>query len=602
MPDNEFLPLPTPPMDNDIDIEEAPPTPRLQGIALEAYSNVGSFAEDLGINKLSELATREFDPGRTMSSEEYEKSIYKVPGLNFPTGVPLNVARSRSNRYQDKLETQELLGNMEPGFLSFASRRVGDFIALAIGSALPSTKLLGAVSRPLLGGKLFPWLATKLESSSWKLLAAKGAVGVAEGGVIAVPFALSQYKNDLDLGQDDGYLSLVANEALGAGLGGAYRMGFGFDPPLIAPEEHQNAIDAATVQMFNGKPAYVEPLIENGAYQSAKDSALIVARSGAKTDELTMRLREIDTQLGENRAQIKTDFGKNKIGTELMDFPEGEKLSPKLETMFAKHREFWTEDEQKAFDTFRSSHVQKVQPTILNKLFNFSEKGVEKRSLDEQNIINDFKEGREEEAIQGEVDEIKSKKSTLQTRLETAETPKEKTKLRFKISDLEKAEDLNKDRLGNVQKLTNLIKENPEFAERWEETQNLLNERNQKSLELTANKSYAQVMSTYADPVKEADLRSAHDWTSSWKSDLFYEPDLLTASNEELRDIPDDISTDEREVRKMETSVNELRNEGKLAPEEEEILDGIEKDEAQHNKIAGALKSYVECLIGRGEE
>lgn len=596
---NSYIPIQTPAPPDDIDIEELAPTPRLEGTALTFYKDLSSFPEWYGINKLNEELTRVQNPGPLLTSEEYDKSAYKIAGVTHPGGIYTNVAKIQYANSRKHVIANDLVRNMTPGFLSSASRGVGHTLSLALALASPTAKIGGKYATSLFGGHLWPWLASKIEGSSLKLGLAKTAVGMAEGASIAAPFSLAQDANDARLGQHDGWLSFIANEGIGAGLGGFLRLGFGFNTPIINPEEARNMHDTAVEHLMGNRPAYLEPLLKNAGYRASKDYAGLESISSEASLKISNKLSELDEESSAINERIKKDFKKSKIGAEILRQPEGEEIAPRMEKLFSKHPEFWSEEEKSLADRFRSEHVRAKQPTILSKLFNAFNKSPENRLPEEHTLIEDFKKGREEDAIKSEIDKFSSQKKELQARREIQKEPRIKKKISWKISDLEKEIDKNSTRLGNIQKLSKL-RENKDFEDLWKRRGSILDEKSELGEQLKANKAFQDIVGTYKEPVTKEEFQDYLDYIKSWKSDLFLDPKTYENSMEERAKIMAERPL--IEDAKLAEKIEGARAKGELAAEEERELDELDRDDTVSNQIKEAVDTYVGCVEEGGQE
>ncbi len=593
MPDFAY-PLPRGDVENDIDLETAPQTSRLVGGALSAYNQVFAMPSNLGFNKLQEVITKEFDPGKILSSEDYDKSQFKIPGLTFPNGVPTNVARLRFNKFRDRKVIDNAINNMPAGFLSAVSRTAGSLIGLGIGADLDPLAFGVAKGTTSLTSKFAPWLLTKLEGTSARFLT-KAAIGGAEGATIATPFALSQYENDLDIGQDDGALSIAANIGMGVGLGASLRLGFGFDRPVMKTEEHQRAQSVAVNHLMNGKPAYVEPLIKNGAYQIAKESDEFLLKSEDMVSKLPDQIDELDKEIDAKSKEVKDAFKTKGLKTDLTDVERGSDFVDRLNKMREKGSDQFSEEENDLQKRFSSLTLSKKEPTVLKKAFDISEKSIARRSPEEEQFLADFVGKKEEDITNNEIDNLKSTRDDLRKRFDETKARDLKTKLRFKIADFEDRISKNVDRLEDIKSLAKL--EKPE-ADDIDDLGKLKTRRANLQNTLDANKVYAQNTNTNIEPVTEHELRNKSTWVQDWRSDFAYSPDESRAFRNEVAAIPDNV---EFNIEEPLQALNDLRAAGELSSEEEEFMDQIEKEDGAFDTISKSLRSYFDCLLKRGE-
>lgn len=590
-------PLPQSALPTDLDMESAPPTNILGGGAVAALNQFMTGPSAVGLKFLQEGLTAEMNPGKFLTTEEVEKSPYKIPGVSYPNGISQNVLKLKHNRLKNEQRTANILNNMPPGFLSWTSRNVGSLIGVAgtftidpIGSGIAKTTTS-------LTTRLAPWLLSKIEGRMLTF-AARAAIGFPETAIIGGPLSLAQYGNERDLGQDHGVLSIFANMATFGMLGGFIRLGFGFDRSVVKPEEHLRAQDAAINHLMNGKPAYVEPIIKNGAYQMAKESQQFLKRSGDMLEEIPTLIEKVDDEIKVKQTQLSKKFKGRARAEEVMDIEPGNEFVQRLDRMRIKPSELFTDEEKELSRKFISPTLSAKEPTILKKIFDITEKSSIRRSPKEQQLLDDFIGTKEKEVTLKEITDLTNKRAEITDRMKETKNESLKTKLKFKISDFNDRIKKNSIHLENIKKIDRLEKDNVETFELRGALKELEVRKQSLQSTLDANKIYSQNINTNQSPVTENELRSNTEWINDWRSDFPYSPQETKIFREDVATIPENIQFDSESVF---NDLKDLRDAGELTSKAEDFLDEVEKDDEAFESISSSLRAFFDCLLKRGE-
>jgi predicted nucleic acid-binding Zn-ribbon protein len=590
-------PLPQQSVPEELNAETHPATSRLVGGALSAYNSFFGTPVTMGFNWAQESLTKELDPGRFLTSEEYEKSEFKVPGLNFPNGVSQNVAKLRKNRARINQVKDNAINNMPAGFLSWAAENVGALVGTMGAFAVDPIAGGIAATTTSLTSRAVPWLLSKLEGTFAKA-AVRGGIGFGEGAAISLPITIPQYENERELGQDQGALSILANSAIFGAFGSALRLGFGFDRGVIKQRENLRAQEVAIDHLTNGKPAYIEPVIKNGAYQMSKESEMFLKRSEDMIVELPSKIEDIDSQIKEKSKALKSELRNLKGPKEFAEIDEGHEFVQRLDRMREKPSDFMTAEEKGFSKRFISQTMSVREPSILKKIFDISEKSSVKRSVEEQDLLDNFIGDKESDVTADEISKLRENRDALIERMKEAPTESAKTKLKFKVSDLNDRIKINEKRLDDLQKVIKFATENESTFKLRNEIKNLEAQKNVLESTLDANKVYSQNINTNQTPLTETELRNYSDTVQDWRSDFAYSADEHTRFRQDVDSIPENIQFDSEQVF---DDLKDLREDGELTSKAEDFLDEVKKDDEAFESVSNSLRDFFDCLLKRGE-
>jgi hypothetical protein len=222
--------------------------------------NAISFGLTSGI---IDLAERGLDTSPSLSKEEFNRSEYKRPGLEFHNGVNIDSAKRAAERYDAKLEYQQTVGAIDNSFL----RGTSQFVGSSVGFALDISNLFFLYKVPMLTlGRAAPYLA-KLAEKPLAATAAKVGVGFGEGVAIMAPQEAATFAADKFYGEDPGLLHPLINLGLAGVLGGVVRGVFGFKEPITANADNI-AKQTAVNQLSSGKSVRVNEIMQHGAYEA----------------------------------------------------------------------------------------------------------------------------------------------------------------------------------------------------------------------------------------------------------------------------------------------------------------------------------------------
>ncbi len=582
---------------NNIDLTGSVPTPRRAGFAMSALDTLNSLPTDYLARKTEDLLTKEFSPGELLSPKEYKEGPYAIPGVDHPEGIVKNLAKLQHSRWVNKNEKETLYANMPDDLLSKASIVAGSTVGFLTLGNIDIPTLATAKLATSLTSRLIPWVLSKVEGTL-PSIATKVAGGTFEGAAISTPLALAQYQNNRDLGEDAGALSVLTNIGLGAGLGVAIRLGFGYGKYPIAPVEHTRAQEVAVSHLAEGKAAHVEPVIKNAAYQMSKESEPFVLKAENMVRDLEPELEKREVELNEAKTKLGKILKEKVAESELEEFKTGEEVLKEFEEIRSKPEEILHESEASVLKRYTSKTLLEKEPTILKKAFQISEKHPVRRTPEEEQFLKDFSGKKEAEIIQSEIDGLTEKRDTISDKLNETKSRTLKTKLRFKLSDIDNRIENNKKRLGNVKALKRLQKDDIETFNARKEVRKLEKQRNALKEIVESNRIYAKAMTVNSEPLAKSDLRSSMDWVNDWRSDFSYSEKQARNFDEELSKFTDDTNVDFEEPLE---AVKDLQKEGLLNDEEEEFLDSFEKEDSVFKSGSKALRTYAKCLIGFGE-
>jgi hypothetical protein len=247
---------------------------------------------------------QQFDPGKTLTNEEWKESEYYRPGLDIKGDISENVAKLEAQRHDQKQMYSSIISGVPSGAISSLSvNGIG-----LIGMALNPEVYGGAKAAEFVMGKVTPTLLGMLEESNLAGKAYKAARtginvahGAAVGGIAFMPDVASRYVSDDALDQNPSGIEAITSIAMGAGLGGVLHGLFGDRLP-ITRDSFNTMRETAAGQVANGKSVHLDEIAQDGyrrqriieEAQTPEQAAFLAEkeRLEAKTNKLEKNLEE----------------------------------------------------------------------------------------------------------------------------------------------------------------------------------------------------------------------------------------------------------------------------------------------------------------------
>jgi hypothetical protein len=492
---------------------------------------------------------------------------------------------------------EQLLNNMAPDTLSKVSRGTGDLIGLASLAVVPELDLptfgmsLGAKG---VMGKLMPWVLGKLEGAVSPALT-KMAGGALESAVVGAPMSYSQYQNQKDIGLNPSPLTILTTDGLFAGLGGFIGLGADWKAPLMNADDHVTTRSTAINQVANGKPAYVEPLIKNGVYQMSKDMEPFLDRFEEKLDINESDGAKLDNKIKGEQTKLGKMLKEKNLDKSVQELKTGKEFINDLEKIREKPVDLRTESDIALLKRFESPSLREKEPSTLTKAYDLSSKPAGMRTEAENDFFNEFVSNKEKSRTQQEINQLNFDKNDLEKKRDELPEGNERTKLNFRISDIDKEIDKNKTRLDDLKKIDDLKKDNPKILNKIRSIRRLNDKREGLRNASDNMRLYQHVLDQYSTPVAESDVRSTANWIKDWRSDFVYSPEEHSDLTSEIEGIPDNVALD---LTPEMDQINAMRERGELSEEAQEYIDGFEEEDNMIKRFFDSLKAWAQCVIG----
>lgn len=220
---------------------------------------------DIKFGTTAQLLTMAYDginPGKSLTSNDYEKSAFKRPGITFPHGVSEARVKREADRYDANIHYQNTMSGLNNSFLRGTSRIIGGIAAftvdpLNIGAMALAGASAGVLSEPL--------LAVAAEYGGLARRGAQFVKGAYEAAAATAPAGAVDFTAGKVYGEHPTVLHAVQSLGINAALGGILMGAFG--GRIIDNTNHFNALKTASDQLEAGAKVDVEPIIKDGAYQ-----------------------------------------------------------------------------------------------------------------------------------------------------------------------------------------------------------------------------------------------------------------------------------------------------------------------------------------------
>jgi hypothetical protein len=280
----------------------------------EAYLDIGRDIEDVA----KKAYYSKFDPGKTLSNDEWKKSQYYREGLKVDGDISENIAKTAAQRYDRKQQFATVKANMPKGALQSTLNFTADNIGMALNPiALVGGMGLGALATKAAVGLLGDIVATKaIGAVSAREFAKRAAAGAIKGAGINVGFVApaiaAGYAADSALDENPDGLQAIASIGLAAGLGaglGVVAEGVGqVYRSVVSQKALYKARETAINQVAAGKEVEVSPILQNG-YREARLKEAPTDVSRGTIEEMHNKASEehqnISDQIKEKKAQVK---------------------------------------------------------------------------------------------------------------------------------------------------------------------------------------------------------------------------------------------------------------------------------------------------------
>ncbi|MEE9458271.1 MAG: hypothetical protein V3V84_00745 [Candidatus Bathyarchaeia archaeon] len=243
---------------DDLDSEGNPPIDVITGIQ-------ETQKHDMKFGTTAQLYATAYDhinPGKSLTTQEYENSQYKRPGVSFPNGVSEARAKRSADRHDANLNYQNTMSGLSNGFLRASSKFIGGTAAfvldpLNLGAMALAGASAGALSAPLVG-----------IAAEYGALASRGAQfvkGAYEGAAFVAPQTAVDFTAGKIYGEHPSVLTAVSSLAINAALGGVLMGAFG--GRIIDNTNQFHALKTSVDQLEAGAKVDVSEIIQDGAYQ-----------------------------------------------------------------------------------------------------------------------------------------------------------------------------------------------------------------------------------------------------------------------------------------------------------------------------------------------
>jgi len=221
--------------------------------------------------QLEEYFTSKNHPGGQLSSQQYEESEFKRPGVNFPNGVGTTRAMIAANRFDKSQEYQWRMRD----HTTFS--HLGSWAGTSAAWFMDPINFLGAyATRGAAEIISQPFISSIAGASTGTKVAARMAAGGLELTAATLPETAVNYETGKHFGENPSMLAAVESLGINAALGGIIHTGVkGLSEHLssrrgIDYDSHVQALRTATSQLEAGKSPDVSTILKNGAYQMGR--------------------------------------------------------------------------------------------------------------------------------------------------------------------------------------------------------------------------------------------------------------------------------------------------------------------------------------------
>ncbi len=530
-----------------------------------------------------------FFPGNKLNAEEYKKSEYFRPGIEYPNGVGENIARIRANKYDKERERQFELSQTNNGIVQTAS----NWTASLIGSLLDPLTDATAVAAPELAGVRVASVLSKLNNIS-RFVPEVGR-GLAEGALVATPQALSEYDVQNQLGMDPKAAEILSTIGLGAGFGGAIRGFIAWRNP-IKPEADLMARQTAVNQLAEGKSVNVNDIVQQGFYEQSK------------ADNRSSLISELNNQHGGNVETFLNDINKTleSKANELKNVTSREKATRFISGLSSEPSKSVDSvaDLNKALDALNTPAFERNanQRFLLNNLpsseeFNKALDIVYKpgfeRTASENVFIKSFLSGNEKELIEQRLTKHQEDINSIDTELQKLNPELKRNAKKIKLLNDQKEALQSRIKVANA-RISELKGEKLNLT-RAELLQKDIEELSRtKNALLHLRNEFAVNEAMTSQDVKPTDfneLKLNSDLVNGWQGNSSINAEQVKNFEDELKGIEDDKNKQIEELREDIKGI-------KLNSEDKEALEQIKIDKNNFKKISNALLNLANCLKG----
>ncbi len=569
----------------DENIETVPTTSTIDAGALNAYNafNHQGFSELARTAKIFE--TQELNPGRFLTSQQAKEEGFTRPGLTYPNGVNINVAKIKRNIFDADAEVQAELNNTNNSILASVSMKVGGFLGFV---ASPTNIISFGLGGKLIGGPVARAVAGRLAFlEPVASIAERAVTGGAIGGAGFIPAALAEHQQEKEMGENPTALSVFTNIYKGVGLGALIDTAGGFIAPILKTE-HAQAMKAAYEQVAGGVKANIVNIIKNGFYQARNSE--VPRDSDAMNDaisEANEGVEKLNEQLTKDKKALKD--------LETGDKPQ--KVDAPTPT---------------ATDLLSRAHeIRRIEPgdrtmeqhEFLNKMpdtdeiqdgLRFSDIPEEERTPEQAQHLDDLLNDKEAELINARKQAESKVSRKLKAKAKVADNDREKNDLLGKA-------DAIRARTLKANKRLNSLKKNDKFkpsAKSVKLKRGIARNEIKKS-ELTnkinANQLGLQSTRENAPPVDTDSVRADRHILNSAEGDSVYNAQELKDFEDTQQGIPNELDS---LLEETDNLIKETKQAGILTDEDEEQLKTIDKDKSRVRKLGNALLQVFSCLAG----
>ncbi len=575
--------------------ETANKTGRITGGAIAAMDSLmrAPFVDFINTTKIE--LSKHLDPGKLLGQEEWEKSPWFREGLSFSelagstNTLGDDTAKIASQRFDQTQFRQALLANMDSGFLSGASKFVGQNIGFVLDPINGATLSL---AETFIGAKSALLLGRLNQSGRLTRTLARVGLGAVEGGAIFAPQSFAEFETDKIFGQDPSSFAILASIGLGAALGGAIRGAFGFRN-VITHDAYNTARQTAAGQLATGKSVHVDEILQYGYREERfKETGVLRETTTQVKDDLKDLLTKNESELGNIEQDLLEEVQRQKI--EDIPIQRGKvKLPVKAKDVLTRLK---TIREKPGFLRTAREKVFLDKITLTDELakgLDILEKPGFTRTTQERLFLRLLLEGGEERLIQsrlaGHDREIKSLKEEL-GRTEVTQT-EQVAELQEKLNAFENKRDIGKVRLNEI---TGKKIEGPRVKEVRQKVDTLKKNKELLKQLIDDHEVALKMDNSTGETISFSKLKGVSDKIASFKGDSVYNQTADNLFTRELERIKDDPVTD---LSELQSRVDQLREQDLLTKEEIESLDFEEIDKSL-STISNAIRLGANCLKG----
>lgn len=513
-------------------------------------------------------------------SQLKEKGLVR-PGVSFPDGTKENVAQLVIDRHDADQQRQTLINNMNPGFISETAKVAGNIIGFSLD---PVNAAASVLAPELIGAKVAISLGKGAKMIGLGAKSTRLATGALEGSAAVLPQEIFNIPSSRLRQENESIAQGFLNIGLGAGLGGLLHLGFGKSAPIFDSDINKTAHETAIGQIVEGKQTHVEPLIKQGAYESAKGMDEAEAKGLAPSrDDMASDLSDAKTQL-----QDELDTITNKMNQTMISPEQTAEMTNHLSGIKTVLSDSKIALQKQFIQTMKGIGDQSidftdVSPDQINQQFNRLSKKTVDLSTENADLVKQVKQLTRHQA---NTDDL-LKSSTIDinnSALDDAEKVKIATKLANKYEKFE----------SDLKKVGIDVTKAPEFTK----MRNALSEIKDKQIILSNHiqdhETAIQLLTQPHNPLTQQELKAASDYQASYRAASGYNEVETQAYKNFINSLPDEQDFN---IESMQAEIEEMHENGELTDNDLDELDQVNNDlDDIHNARMKGIDMAAECL------